>query len=125
MIFSSSSHQDNGRGRGRDGPFRGRGRNNGPRSTVSEDREDGASFSSRKNIRMKTQEKGAGDGMDTFPSEEGRIGRQLRLLMRETDEEVIAKICQQLQVLMHKMGSLYLNFRSHKFTLVSGAVFGP
>jgi len=30
--------------------------------------------------------------------EDGRIGRQLRLLSRETDEDVITKICQQLQV---------------------------
>ena len=30
--------------------------------------------------------------------EDGRIGRQLRLLSRELDEDNVLKICQQLQV---------------------------
>lgn len=66
------------------------------RSFRSEDREDGASYSSRKNFRSKVYEKG-GD-QENFAPEDGKIGRQLRLLSRETDEDVIIKICQQLQV---------------------------
>lgn len=65
------------------------------RPTTSEDYEDGASYS-RKNFRSKTYEK-ANDPSENFSSEDGRIGRQLRLLSRETDEDVICKICQQLQ----------------------------
>ena len=89
MIFSPSPNHENGRGRGRE-HVRGRGR--GARS--SEDHEDGANYS-RKNFRSS---KGYDKGNESADSEDGRIGRQLRLLSRETDEDVICKICQQLQV---------------------------
>lgn len=93
LIFSPSPNHENGRGRGRD-YVRTRGR--GSRGTLSDDHEDGANYS-RKNFRSKTYDK-ASDSSENFSSEDGRIGRQLRLLSRETDEEVIGKICQQLHV---------------------------
>ncbi|KAK4015632.1 hypothetical protein OUZ56_030607 [Daphnia magna] len=92
LIFSPSPNHENGRGRGRD-YIRTRGR--GSRGTLSEDHEDGANYS-RKNFRSKAYDKST-DLAENFSSEDGRIGRQLRLLSRETDEEVICKICQQLQ----------------------------
>lgn len=67
------------------------------RPATSEDYEDGASYS-RKNFRSKTYDK-TNESAENLSSEDGRIGRQLRLLSRETDEDVICKICQQLQAL--------------------------
>lgn len=91
MIFSSTL-VENGRGRGRDF-VRGRGR--GGRAAPSEDRDDATGY--RKTFRSKVYEKGNDYGSENF-NEDGRIGRQLRLLSRETDEDVICKICTQLQV---------------------------
>ena len=93
LIFSSSLNHENGRGRGRD-HVRGRGR--GVRSSTADDHEDGAGYS-KKHFRSKGYDKSHDSG-ENFSSEDGRIGRQLRLLSRETDEDVICKICQQLQV---------------------------
>lgn len=93
LIFSSSSNLENGRGRGKDNS-RSRGRGG---LRISEDQDDGASYS-RKNYRAKVYDK-MNESADS--SEDGRIGRQLRLLSRETDEDVIIKICQQLQVFRH------------------------
>ena len=95
LVFSPTSNPENSRGRGRDF-IRGRGRN--LRSTFNEERDEGFGFS-RKNVRGKVYDgksnESSGDG---YSSEDGRIGKQLRLLARETDEDVIIKICQQLQV---------------------------
>ena len=92
LVFSPSSNLENGRGgRGRDFA-RGRGRIARP---TYEDREENISFS-RKNLRYKGYDKGS-ETFDTYPTEDGRIGKQLRLLSRETDEDIIIKICRQLQ----------------------------
>ncbi|EFX69271.1 hypothetical protein DAPPUDRAFT_228726, partial [Daphnia pulex] len=93
LIFSPSPNHENGRGRGRD-YVRSRGR--GSRASASEDHEDGSNYSRKTNFRGKAYDK-MNDSNENFSSEDGRIGRQLRLLSRETDEEVIIKICQQLQ----------------------------
>jgi hypothetical protein len=95
LIFSPSPNHENGRGRGRD-YVRTRGR--GARTSASEDHEDGVNYSRKTNFRGKAYDK-VNDSTENFSSEDGRIGRQLRLLSRETDEEVIIKICQQLQVI--------------------------
>lgn len=89
LIFSSSS-AENGRGRGKDFA---RGRGRGGRVAASEDRDEATGY--RKTFRSKGYDK---DYSSDNLNEEGRIGRQLRLLSRETDEDVICKICQQLQV---------------------------
>jgi len=92
LVFSPSSGLENGRGtRGRD-YARGRGRLARP---TYEDREENFGYS-RKNFRRKGYEKGS-ENFDNYTAEDGRIGKQLRLLSRETDEDVIIKICRQLQ----------------------------
>ena len=92
LVFSPSSNLENGRGgRGRDFA-RGRGRVARP---AYEEREENFAYS-RKNFRGKGFDKGS-ESFDSYSTEDGRIGKQLRLLSRETDEDVIIKICRQLQ----------------------------
>ena len=91
MIFSPSV--ENGRGRGR-------GRGRGGRAAPPDERDELSSY--KKTFRPKGYDKGGDFSSDNF-SEDGRIGRLLRLLSRETDEDVICKIGQQLQVLQLTM----------------------
>ena len=46
-------------------------------------------------------DKGGNDADRDGHEADGRIGRQLRLLSREIDEDNIVKICQQIQVMEH------------------------
>ena len=92
LVFSPSSGQEHGRGRGREF-LRGRGRSS---RSSHDDRDELPSYPAKKYNQAKGNEKST--DLDGCGVEDGRIGRQLRLLARETDEDSLLKICQQLQV---------------------------
>ena len=97
LIFSPSGSHENARGRGSRGN-RGRGNRSLHSSSVNDDRDGDSNLFYRKNSRGKIYEKSSESADNHAGQEEGRIGRQLRLLSREINEDNIVKICHQLQV---------------------------
>ena len=77
---------------------RGRGNRSLHSSSVNDDRDGDSNLFYRKNSRGKIYEKSSESADNHAGQEEGRIGRQLRLLSREINEDNIVKICHQLQV---------------------------